>query len=48
VPKVWRERKVVTDFTTCIEGFFEVDKDIENVIKSTNFISKKLYLKKCN
>ena len=31
---------MLSDFTACIEGFFEVEKGIENAIKSTNFISK--------
>jgi hypothetical protein len=31
--------------TACIEGFFGVEKGIENAIKSTNFISKFCTLK---
>ena len=31
--------------TACVEGFFEVEKGIENAIKSTNFNSKFCTLK---
>ena len=35
----------VPDVTACIKGFFDAEKDIKKVIKSTNYISKFCALK---